>query len=108
MSRRISPEAGRAGFAVRLAARSYEEEAWLEGKRLLYHDGSRPAFEYLSASGGARGCAVSGDLEYYKAGYVRNSALSEVPEDAHPALGERALNYTNQATKQGTAPRAIR
>jgi energy-coupling factor transporter ATP-binding protein EcfA2 len=81
---------GRAGFAVRLAARSYEEEAWLEGKRLLYHDGSRPAFEYLDASGGVEERAVSMDLEYYKAGYVRNSALSEVPEDAHPALSELA------------------
>ncbi|MCC6050424.1 MAG: ATP-binding protein [Thermofilum sp.] len=80
----------RAGFAVRLAARSYEEEAWLEGERLLYHDGSKPSFEYLSASGGARERAVSGDLEYYKSGYVRSSALSEVPEDAHPALGELA------------------
>jgi hypothetical protein len=98
----------RAGFAVRLAARSYEEEAWLEGERLLYHDGSKPTFEYLSVSGGVRERAVSGDLEYYKSGYVRSSALSEVPEDAHPALGELALNYTNQATKQGTAPRAIR
>ncbi|MCC6003552.1 MAG: AAA family ATPase [Thermofilum sp.] len=84
------PGGERASFAVRLGARSYEEEAWLKDVQLLYHEGSRPAFKYLDVNGDVKEGAVSGELDYYKAGYVRRSALSEIPEDAHPALAELA------------------
>lgn len=77
----------RADFVVRLGAKGYEEEARLEGKRLLYHEGSNSSFDYLDVSGTVR-----------QASFTKNtlttmrdtctSALSVLPPDSHPALAE--------------------
>jgi len=81
---------GRASFALKLGVDSYEEEASLEGKRLLYHEGLGATFDYLDASGAVKQRYVTGELRYYRAGYMRKSALSELPADAHPVLAELA------------------
>jgi energy-coupling factor transporter ATP-binding protein EcfA2 len=78
----------RADFVVRLGAKGYEEEARLEGKRLLYHEGSNSSFDYLDASGTVRKGFVHEERPYYDAGYVYRSALSVLPPDSHPALAE--------------------
>jgi len=78
----------RADFVVRLGAKGYEEEARLEGKRLLYHEGSNSSFDYLDASGIVRQDFVHEERPYYDAGYVYRSALSVLPPDSHPALAE--------------------
>ncbi len=77
-------------FILRFGFDGYEEEALLEGKRLLYHQGLSMIFEYLEAGGTAKRRYITGGSVQYYGMYVSKSALSELPNNVHPALRELA------------------
>ena len=77
-------------FVLRFGVDGYEEEALLEGKRLLYHQGLSMIFEYLEAGGTAKRRYITGGSVQYYGMYVSKSALSELPDNMHPALRELA------------------